>query len=872
MVPLRIVWLTYVFFIFLSFGDSTAQPPTPKQTPTSTTSFFSSPIFETPKIGYSNASNTTTTPGPDWTPRFADEFSVFNNTPDNPRGSQGSLADFVAPFGSPPLLEHQLQPAASPLASKHLKRPLSVGNIAVEITSHVDQFTANTNLPLPPVEPSRRLSSSPGSLVIAAFQSTQDENDGNPEYSPGFSGPAHSWDNRAAKKVRNDSSAFGNSLPASAKATLSQSQTATPPPSAKKGGRKLAPKLKTATMQNDQGYGPQHQVHPDGLNTPQQAHMATFVTSPADLFGYPLSAPAAASAFADARAFWGGGEPNIVAMDVDYAAASAHIFNTPTSAHRQLDSIDWTQASQANQAYMISGVGSMPQQTPQHHLEGHHLHQMPMTTDSDPKQMMPPHIDTTSADHQALYAGSYPTPVDNPFGIMSPNGGVDPGLLFSRPPSSGMDVMASAPPGASSVLAMADSAAFDTQSQMPSSSAPAALQITRSSPQQPLLAMAPDSAQKGLRRTSSAREIVPRRKAGDRISASSPVKANMRPGLSRSFSENRGSGLRGRASLPTLAPAIKAPPVSSAQGPSFSNAGTGLGITRSASFGGSRPTGRSPPIRMHQRQQLQQLQQQQQQDQQHKRLSSLTSIPEVNTPQSRTSVKFTIDANGRARVETTVDPDDRPTPPSTLRRNQSARSLQSKSKWDSSSEDESSSTDDEPIIIPSRPTSFALPDPVKPSISRRPLHSSQRSVSDRSTASTGATIPGDASYNDPESEAETVMNEVQKGAGDAASELQKLRQQRQKQANSGNGMFSASSSSNDIFGSAQRGLQFGGPLGGSNVFHSGGGLHSRQAASPTTLTDASLPTPPTGSRSHRIRCVCGRRDAPPASDGFIVQW
>ncbi|CAK7229191.1 hypothetical protein SBRCBS47491_007162, partial [Sporothrix bragantina] len=618
------------------------------------------------------------------------------------------------------------------------------------------------------------------------------------------------------------------------------------------------------------------------MNTPQQQQqMATFMTSPGDLFGYPMSAPATATAFADARSFWAGGDPNLATMDVDFAASGAHVFNSPATVQRQLDSIDWTQTGQASQSYMIAGADTLQhqqrQQQQQQHLEGQSLHQLPMGAENNPKHIMQPALDTTSVDHQALYAGSYPTPVDDPFGIVSPNGGVNPGLLFSRPPSSSMDLMASAPPATVATTIMADATSFDTSQtpQYPSSSAPAALHVTQSSPPQALLGIAPAIApHKGLRRSSSAKEIAPRRKAGDRPAASSPVKSATRPGLSRSQSDSRGPRLRGRASLPTLAPALKTSATTSVlpQGAAgFSSPGTGLGITRSASFGGGRPTGRSSPIRMHHQQRQQQLLHQQHDDQLHHRLSSLTSIPEVNTPQSKASVKFTIDANGRARVESSVDDNDGPTPPSTLRRNQSARSLHSKSKWDSSSDDDSSSTDDEPIIIPSRTTSFALPDPVKPTIGRLPLHSSQRSVSDRSTTSTTATLPSEL-YNDPESEAETVMNDLPKGAGDAASELEKLRQMRQKRASlttQGNG----SSSGNNLFGSVQRGLNFGGPLGG-NVGYAGGNAshHNMQAVSPTTLTEVSLPTPSSAtSQSHGIRCICGRPDAPPNSDGFIVQ-
>ncbi|KAL1894161.1 hypothetical protein Sste5346_005947 [Sporothrix stenoceras] len=902
------------------FGDSTAQPPTPKQTPTSTTSFFPSPVFETPKVqqDHSDGNNdnisshtATTTPGPDWTPRFAEDFSVFNNTPGNLRGSQGPFSDFVAPFASPTVEEAQLHTSSLLAASKHHKRPLSIGSIATEIhtTSHAHRLsiasstTSNPSRPLPPVDPSKRLSSSPGSLVLAAFSSiVEDDREGNREFSPDYYGddqpPAASSSNPKAQTqapapptTRSQKKARGDTITTT---STSKGQTATPPPSARKGGRRIAPKFKTnsTTMQNDQGYGPQHQAPPnDFMNTPQQQQMATFMASPTDLFGYPMSAPATATAFADARSFWAGGDPNMSAMDVDFAAG-VHVFNSPASIQRQLDSLEWAQANQANQAYMVAGAEAMQQQQAQQQQQHHqHMHQVSMGSENDPKSMMQPtSLDTTSVDHQALYAGSYPTPVDDPFGIVSPNGGVNPGLLFSRPPSSSMDLMASAPPGSNTTMALADATNFDPRQQQQFSGSSAALQVSQSSPPQTVLTTGPALVQRQeLRRSSSAKEIAPRRKAGDRPSASSPVKSTNRPSLSRSHSENRGPRLRGRASLPVLAPALKTSATTSSLPPAgvgapFSSPGTGLGITRSASFGGNgggRPTGRSSPIRMHhqQRQQQQQLD-----DAQLHRLSSLTSIPEVNTPQSRASVKFTIDANGRARVETAAADNDAP---STLRRNQSARSLHSKSRWDSSSEDDdSSSTDDEPIIIPSRTTSFALPDPVKPTIGRGPLHSSQRSVSDRSTTSTSATIPGDGAFNDPESEAETVMNDLPKGAGDAASELEKLRQMRQKRASfagvssnsihsaGGGGGLTSSSSANNLFGSVQRGLKFGGPLGGypSGSSHS---HHNMQAVSPTTLTDASLLTPSSARsqahNSHGIRCICGRPDAPPKSDGFIVQ-
>ena len=123
-----------------SFGDPNAQPPTPKQTPTS--SVFPSSVFETPK---NNQGRFDESGG--WTPRFAEEYSVFNTTPGNLRGTQGPFPEFVPASPFTPISANQ-------------KRPLSAEGLAVEIASHANHFSPNPNL-LPPVEPSRQLGSSP---------------------------------------------------------------------------------------------------------------------------------------------------------------------------------------------------------------------------------------------------------------------------------------------------------------------------------------------------------------------------------------------------------------------------------------------------------------------------------------------------------------------------------------------------------------------------------------------------------------------------------------------------------------------------------------------------------------------------------------
>ncbi|KAH8894789.1 hypothetical protein GQ53DRAFT_762205 [Thozetella sp. PMI_491] len=724
-----------------SFGDPNAQPPTPKQTPTSTV--FPSPVFQTPK---SNQGQFDESSG--WTPRFAEEYSVFNATPGNLRGSQGPFADFGGAITTP----------YQPLSGQ--KRPFSAEGIAAEIATHVTHFSPNPNLPLPPVDPSRRLPSSPG-LVTPTFDTSA-------------VGEQSSSQERSSKKARLSKS--GSDLPA---------QTVTPPPSSRKGGRKLAPKPDDDdTMQNDQGFG---QPHFGG--TPQQPTINTFVGTPSDMFDYPISAPATAPAFTNQRVFWDA-DPNMHAMDIDFSGGD--VFQTPTSAHRPMGSLDW---GRTNQIFQETGV--VPEQNQEN---------LSVSKDERaiaPKPLMPA-LDTSGAE-QAMFTGAYPTPINDPFGIVGGGGGVNPGLLFTQPPSSSIQT-----------------APFNPI-QVPSSSAPAAPLGSTVKGEQPILPKPP--ARQELRRSASVKELGPSKRA-DRALASSPIKST-RPGLSRSFSENRGKKPSNRAALPVLPSSGKHSMQAVANG--------GLPSGRPIVSQPNRPNGRLSPLK----------------SQQHHRLSSLSSIPESNSgPRTRTQAKFTIDANGRARVETTVVVETEPQPPSTLRKRHSAQSIVRGRGWrESSEDDDESSSDDEPIIIPSRNASFVLPDPIKPT-RPHPFHNSQRSMSERSTTSF-ATFTGLSQ--DDDSEAETVTNETTPNgkAGDAASELRKLRESRHRQA------------------SASKQRRFTAGL-GLNV---GYGSHraSHSAVSPTTLTDGSLPTPSTGSRGPAVRCLCNRSEVDHDGDGFMVQ-
>jgi hypothetical protein len=227
-------------------------------------------------------------------------------------------------------------------------------------------------------------------------------------------------------------------------------------------------------------------------------------------------------------------------------------------------------------------------------------------------------------------------------------------------------------------------------------------------------------------------------------------------------------------------------------------------------------------------------------------------------PRTRTQAKFTIDANGRARVETTVFvDDDLPPPLSGRKRNKSQPTLRQHQHWHSSeSDDDSSSTDDEPIIIPSRNTSFVLPDPLK-ATRKNPLHGSQHSISEQNTASY-ATFGGQSYQDDPDSEAETVMNEMTPTggrSGDAVSELKKLRESRHRGQ-----IPSPTKHKRHSF------------AGGPPVAEFAGNRYPRHTViSPTSLTESSLPTP-SSSRSQGIRCLCNRSEVDRDGDGFMVQW
>ncbi|KAL2167729.1 hypothetical protein VTG60DRAFT_860 [Thermothelomyces hinnuleus] len=704
-----------------SSGDSAVQPPTPKRTPISPV--FPSPVFETPKQNDGRLDEFSGS-----TPRFADEYSVFNATPGNLRGSRTPFPDFGPPT-----------PYSSSTAQK---RALSTDGLGLGVAVHVSESSSDPNLLLPPVEPSKVLRSSPVPRRSQTFDSSGAASE-NPESVE-----------QAAKKARRGTIV-----------TEPPGQAVTPPPTARKGERKLAPKPDTAAMQNDQDYGQQAHF----MASAQQQGMGSFVTTQGDMFGYPLSASTGPTPYTTQRPFWDA-DTGLAGMEIDFSNANgAGVFQPPTP-QQVPGPVDWARTNHL-----------LPDQDG---MAGHGdvsagAHQASLG--SQPPMSM---LATSSAD-QSMFAASYPTPIDDPFGISDAGGAVNPGLLFSRPQSANMDASFNQPiPVPNPNPAMAHSGQTDSTGPSVSKNAERA----------------------ELRRSASAKDPTPR-KTDHRALANSPTKESGRPGLSRSSSENRGKKTSGRPALPPLAPRPRSQLVSNA----------GVNANKPVVSQPQRPSGRSSPSKSAHH------------HHHHHRLSSLSSIRETSGPEMRTQATFMIDANGRARVETTVVVVEEPSP--SVAKRHSSYSVTSRQQWDSSDDDDSSSTDDEPIIIPSRDTSFALPDPRKPT-TIHPFHNSKRSISERS--STSYTSSHGPSQEAGDSDGETVVHKLtptRRASGDALSELRKLRESRQKQSNS----------------RLKR-------LGSSHYA-------SHPSTSPTTMSESSLPTPTTDMRTRGIRCVCNRAGA-----------
>lgn len=584
----------------------------------------------------------------------------------------------------------------------------------------------------------------------------------------------------------------------------------------------------------------QHQnfAQPDFSNAPPTQHPqlnTAFVTgSPEDVFGYPMG-PATAPPITGPRPFWGMGMDTAgMAIDVDISAAGAEIFQTSQAqgtAHQPVNSLDW---GSANQVFQQTNVAGQPQQS---HVQ---VGQQNQSTRRE-RPLAPKTADTSSPKYsqaspgQNYSFGSFQMSMDDPFST-SP-GGVDPGLLFSQQSSLSMPL--------------------DPSPQRPASSAP----LVNPGPNESIAPMPTND----IRRSKSTGAQGQRNQSARPPATVSPTKSSAaKPGLSRSFSESARPGKRtvggGRPLLPTLAPAPVAvhqpslPPTVASQNNVFTQ------------LRGVRSGGRRSPVK----------------SSHHHRLSSLTSIPE-NTIRSQArqrsaklaSVKFVIDEDGRARTETVVDDEDdlEPVFPS-LNQPGSQRSSWAgfPVKPDGDDDECSSSSDDEPIIIPSRNTSFNFPEPPRSSgssMSRPPTAASnmsrnrrQRSVSERSSFSStsfrrnprngpGTSLVDQMEIDQQEAPPPPPRPSTGGSLGDAAAELRKVMQG----------------------GSTTKrpGVPAQAPPPGS-----GSGSGHRQRFTPgqrsSSSTISATPSPTHNSSQGQVRCVCNRPDAEVDGLLHLIKW
>ncbi|KAG6133442.1 hypothetical protein E4U28_006159 [Claviceps purpurea] len=681
-----------------SFGDPSDRPPTPIQTPTSTA--LSSPIFETPNPYQDSVSE-----AGGLTPRFAEEYSVFNDTPGNLRGTRDTFPEFEPASCS----------TTSSLGYKRgHKRILSAESFDLEITAHVDQSCSNLSAPLSPVDSACPFPDSSASSVIQ--QSVRTKRTRRAQLSCDLAQAS-----RSSKRARRGSIT-----------ETEIRQIISPPPTARKSVPTLAPK---PSMQIDAAFGRADPVDP------LQQGITAFMGNIGDTLGYPMSAPAITQ-----PNFWDLSTSMGPESDAGGTTSGHKLFQSSTS-HRHTGSFDWNAEPQLFQD---------PSVTPSSNREN-----------ARPSGGLRPSFSFSTSKSSSLYTNmnrhSVPAThvpitmvMDDSFGVTNASDVVDPGLLFNRPRSQCADI--------------------NTGFGGPLQSGSAEAAIVRSG----------KSQTPGVERSSSFQEVRNRYSGPDRATASSPIRALGRPGFGRSASDSRANTVARRGSLPLL-DSVMARPASD----------LGLPISSKST---ARRGGRTSPFKRQ------------------SRLTSLASIPETS-PQTRprTYVRLLIDDRGRARTVTAVDGGRTPTA-----RTRSSQDVALGRGYCSSIEnDDSDDTDDEPIIIPSRHssfnTSFPLPGPRKSPVSS--VHWPTRSMVEHMNNNV---------VNDPESEAETVVYERPDNVGNAMSELRRVVEDRKRRAQ----RFGTSA-----FHKLLPATKLGGFPGG--------------IISPTSLTESSY-----GPESYGVRCVC----------------
>ncbi|OCL12538.1 hypothetical protein AOQ84DRAFT_150782 [Glonium stellatum] len=281
-------------------------------------------------------------PSPSSTPKSATFPEAFSQTPK----SETFQSHFLDAFSTPRVNGHRT-PAQTPLflGSTTLERPSSSyshkGHNPEDPEFHVNHFTPNGHLPLPPVEPSRRLSSSPDPLAVKAIA------------------------RGALQRAFSASRAIGNK-------TMDTSQMQTPPPtrdsSSRRKNQTLGAELTTpSTTMPRRVSTPATAGHAQGGDfygqTPLQFPGLQF--SP-DVIQFPNTGPMSAPAFPQSRLFWDQNNDGN-RMDVDVPVTSDAFGSTP---HKLDIPLGWqsfgSPSNQLNlQAYQdLNGISTLNQAAP----------------------------------------------------------------------------------------------------------------------------------------------------------------------------------------------------------------------------------------------------------------------------------------------------------------------------------------------------------------------------------------------------------------------------------------------------------------------------------------------------------------------------
>lgn len=261
-----------------SFSYPCAQPPTPTRTPTSAT-FAQSFGWETPRQESS----------------FYDPRVTWNTA-----DPWAESPDFLK---TPKFLAFST-PLKSPTKSAGTKRPLPGQNIEEQIASHVHHLSPNPERTLPPVEPSRRLSSSPNrsSTSKRACHRTAET-----ELTP----VKTKQDEEAASSKR---SADSMQTPPPTSTTASRTRMVGNIPLAKKGKNSCT----TNRRMSSPGRTSAWDIEPAPARVETSPGFPSLQFSP-ELFHFPSTGPATAPAFPQAKLFWDSTQPHD-AMNIDFSA------------------------------------------------------------------------------------------------------------------------------------------------------------------------------------------------------------------------------------------------------------------------------------------------------------------------------------------------------------------------------------------------------------------------------------------------------------------------------------------------------------------------------------------------------------------------